>query len=210
LQHLVKIGTVPPVPSPVGHALAGVAAAWTVDLLPGRRAWRTAQADTSWYRRAGDGLTLACAALGALPDADLFFRGHRTYSHSVGAVILLALLSAAAAAAARQPVARVGLMCAAAYTTHLLLDWMGVDTSPPYGIQAFWPFTDTWYISGWDLFLPTERRQIFSLEAIHTNALAVAKEVAILTPVLVGIWLVRVKALAGLPPEVPCGNHAAK
>ena len=68
-------------PSPIGHALAGVAAAWTVDLIPGDRAWRTAPASASWYRRAGDGLTLRCAALGAAPDLDLVVR-HASHRHA--------------------------------------------------------------------------------------------------------------------------------
>ena len=51
--------------SPIGHALAGVAVAWGVDLLPGNRAWRIAPPSASGYERAGKGLTLACAVLAA-------------------------------------------------------------------------------------------------------------------------------------------------
>ena len=52
-----------PMPSSVGHALAGAAAAWFADLVPGDRDWRTAPPTASWYRRAGNGLTLLCALL---------------------------------------------------------------------------------------------------------------------------------------------------
>ena len=51
----------PPMPSPFGHSLAGLAVAWAADLLPGERAWRVAPATASWYRRAGNGLTVTCA-----------------------------------------------------------------------------------------------------------------------------------------------------
>src|SRR5471030_1112459 len=84
-------------PSPIGHALAGIAAAWAVDLVPGDRAWRTAEADAPFYLRAGDGLTLLCAGLGAAPDLDLAFAVHRTMTHSVTAVLVVGLVAAAVA-----------------------------------------------------------------------------------------------------------------
>ena len=90
-------------PTSIGHALAGAAAAWSVDLVPGRRAWRTAPPTASWYRRAGNGLTLVCAALAAVPDADLLFRLHRTFSHSIGAVVLVGILAAAIGVLTNRP-----------------------------------------------------------------------------------------------------------
>jgi membrane-bound metal-dependent hydrolase YbcI (DUF457 family) len=202
-------------PSPIGHALAGVAAAWTADLVPGDRLWRTAPRDASWYARAGNGLTLACACLAVLPDLDLVMlpfkpETHRTVTHSVGAAVVVGLTAAAMAGRARRPAARVSLMCAAAYATHLLLDWLGADRFPPFGLQIFWPFSDGWFISGWDLFRQTARRQLMSPAIIRLNALAIAQEMAILVPILVALWLVRVKALAGLATELTGRDHAAK
>ena len=157
----------PRMPSPIGHALAGVAAAWTVDLFPGDRVWRTAPASASWFKRAGNGLTLSCAALGAAPDLDLLFSTHRTGTHSLAAVVFVGLIAAVLAANAGRPVARVALMCASAYATHLLLDWLGADTYPPFGIQAFWPFSHEWFISGTDLFRQTARQQVFTSEHVE-------------------------------------------
>jgi membrane-bound metal-dependent hydrolase YbcI (DUF457 family) len=197
-------------PTSIGHALAGAAAAWGADLVPGNRAWRTAPATASWYRRAGNGLTVACAALGALPDADLLFHAHRTYTHSVGAVIVVGIVGAAWAAMAantKRPIARVALMCAAAYGTHLLLDYFATDMVPPFGIQALWPFSHAWYISGWHLFRGTERRHFLSLAAIWINTRAGLQELLILAPIALAIWLIRVKALAGLAPQMPRGDH---
>ncbi len=182
-------------PSSLGHVLGGAAVAWTADLVPGRRAWRTARAPASWYRRAGNGLTLICATLGAIPDADLVFRIHRTYSHSIGAVIFVGLFAAAMAAYARRPIVRVGLMCAGAYGSHLVLDWMGADATPPYGIQALWPFTDAWYISGWDVFRQTDRLHLLTREGIVGNLLALAQEIAILLPIAALVWAVRKRML---------------
>jgi membrane-bound metal-dependent hydrolase YbcI (DUF457 family) len=181
-------------PTSIGHALAGAAAAWTADLVPGDRAWRTARASASWYRRAGNGLTLACAVLAALPDVDLLFHAHRTFTHSIGAVIIVGLIAAAVAAISDRPIVRVSLMCAAAVGTHVLLDYLAVDPMPPFGIQALWPFTRGWYISGWNIFLETERRHFFTLSSIAVNARAVLREVLILLPIAAGVWTLRRRA----------------
>jgi inner membrane protein len=207
-------------PSPVGHALAGVAVAWASDLAPGRRAWRTTDPKASLFARAGGTLTLACGALAAAPDLDLFFPiRHRAVTHSLGAVIVIFIVAAAVTGWVRPgleperpapPILRIGLMCAAAYGSHLFLDWLSVDTSFPYGLQALWPFSDGWYISGLDLFPGTERRHLLSLAAFRTNLIAVSHEAAILLPVLGLLWLVRVKALAGLATEPAGGHHASQ
>jgi membrane-bound metal-dependent hydrolase YbcI (DUF457 family) len=197
-------------PSSVGHALAGAAAAWCADLVPGDRAWRTAPATASWYRRAGNGLTLICAGLAASPDLDLLFGSHRTYTHSIGATLVVGVIAAIVAVRMRRPPGRVALMCAGAYATHLVLDWMAVDTLPPYGLQAFWPISDRWVISGWDVFRQTERWHFFSVATIWTNFKAVVQEVAILGPCVLVVWLVRVKTLARLAAEMSCGNHPAQ
>src|SRR6059058_387501 len=97
-------------PTSIGHALAGAAAAWSADLVPGRRAWRTAPPAASWYRRAGDGLTLVCAVLGAIADADLLFHIHRTFSHTVGAAMVVGVAAAVIAALTNRPMVRVASM----------------------------------------------------------------------------------------------------
>ena len=194
--------------------LAGVATAWAADLVPGRRTWRTAPSTASWYERAGNGLTLACGVLAAAPDIDILFlshfNGHRTITHSIGAVFFVGLFAAAMAAKSRRPIARVALMCAAAYGTHLLLDWLGADNFPPRGLQALWPFTREWYISDLDVFRQTARRHIASGPIMRQNALAIVQEIAVLLPIAVGLWLVRVKALARLASEMAGRDHAAQ
>jgi membrane-bound metal-dependent hydrolase YbcI (DUF457 family) len=197
-----------PMPSPIGHALAGLASAWAADLVPGNRSWRTAPESASWFRRAGNGLTLICVGLGAAADLDHLFVAHRTVTHSVGALALIGLLAAALAANTHRPMARIALMCAAAYGTHLLLDWLGVDMYPPRGLQLLWPVSREWYISGLDVFRQTARQELLTPPIIRKNLLAIVQEVAILGPVVVALWLIRVKALARLAPEVPRRDHA--
>jgi membrane-bound metal-dependent hydrolase YbcI (DUF457 family) len=188
-------------PSPIGHALAGIAVAWGADLVPGDRAWRTAAAAAPWYLRAGNGLTLLCAGLGAAPDLDLAFTEHRTVTHSLGAVVLVGLVAAVLAANARRPITRVALMCAAAYGSHLLLDWLGADYYPPRGLQLMWPINREWYISGIDLFPQTARLRLFTHGPMRTNLHAIFQEIAILGPTVVAIWPLRVRALARRAPQ---------
>jgi len=173
----------------------------------------------SWYQRAGNGLSVACALLATAPDLDLLFTRHRTFTHSVGAVIAVGAVAAAFAPMAlrrakapnmHRRAARVALMCGAAYASHLLLDWLGVDLYPPPGLQVLWPFDSTWYISGLDVFRQTRREHLFTWPVLDQNLLAIAREAAILVPVVVTLWLVRVKALAGLAPEETRRDHPAQ
>ena len=195
-------------PSPIGHAIAGVAVAWAADLIPGNRTGRTAPPSASFYRRAGNGLTLTCAFLAVAPDLDLLVDGsHRSISHSLVAAAAAGLVAAFAAALTRRPVARVTLMCMAAWTSHLVLDWMSVDKLfAPYGIQLLWPL-DRWFISGWDIFPGTERHNIFGAAAIMTNAKSAITELIVIGPIAVVLWLVRVKTLARFPSELARRDH---
>ena len=192
-------------PSPIGHGLAGLAAAWAADLVPGDRAWRTGRsADSSRssiYSRAGGTLTVACVALGCAADIDLLWGSHREYTHSVGAVIITAICAAIVARRAKLPAVRVTIMCASAYATHVVTDWLGGDAKPPYGIRALWPFDDGWYISPVIVFKGTQRFYQTLGEAVRVNAAALAGEVLILVPIVVVLWLLREKAFSGLPAQ---------
>ncbi len=101
-------------------------------------------------------------------------------------------------------------MCAAAYGSHLLLDWLGADYYPPRGLQLLWPLNHEWYISGLDVFRQTARLRIFTRGPMMTNLRAVLQELAILGPAVTALWLVRVKALTGLAAEVPGRHHPAQ
>jgi len=182
-------------PTSVGHALAGAATAWAADLLPGRREIPAVRLkpDTTNYD-----LTLICATLAALPDADLLFHVHRTVTHSIGAVILVTILAAAVTGKVtrgdRAKILRISLTCGAAYATHLLLDWLAMDRFAPYGIQALWPFSSGWYISNLDWFPQVARRRFFTWPVIRYNAWVVVQECVRLVPILVGIGLLRARA----------------
>jgi membrane-bound metal-dependent hydrolase YbcI (DUF457 family) len=168
-------------PSPVGHALGGFAIGWL--------ATRSSRLDRPILAAA------IFAGLGVVPDVDVLVDGtHRLYTHSIAAVGLVALLAALSLRAAGGRVAAAGsrgalvVAAAAAYASHLMLDWLGDDRSVPIGIRALWPFTDTYFQSSLRWFPPVERR--YWLPGFWSaNLRAIGWEMALLAPlVAVAVW----------------------
>lgn len=201
-------------PSPVGHALAGVAVALAANRAPQPPIIR---------RFLTDPITLWAVALAALPDADLLLRGfHRTVTHSVFttiAVTIVAMLVTGRVTTSgpanrlrqgdggppkRSAKAEAGrhhwriawgivLTCGAAHASHIVLDWLGGDRSQPAGIQALWPVSHRWFISGWELFPQIERRQPFSAGSMAINLYALMWELLLMGPVIAGLWWARTR-----------------
>lgn len=190
-------------PTPIGHALGAVAAGWLV----GGRVWpgwhatvfiprlRPVTDSLGQTRRAFDvnltnrGMAVVLyAVVGIAPDLDLLAGSHSTYTHSIGAVGLVFL---AAFAVSRR--SRVAAAIAAAWASHLLLDWLGSDTSPPIGIMALWPFSREHYQSSLNVFEAISRRYWLPEQFVWWNLKAALKEVLILGP-LAGIsyWMTAV------------------
>jgi hypothetical protein len=92
---------------------------------------------------------------------------------------------------------RVVAMCAAAHASHLVLDWLGADRSLPAGIQALWPWSDRFVMSGWDLFPQIERRQVFSASSMIINLNAFVWELLLMGPVVAVSWWSRTAGRAG-------------
>jgi membrane-bound metal-dependent hydrolase YbcI (DUF457 family) len=195
-------------PSPIGHALGGLAVAWAADLLPPRLADRPEGPANGRPQGPHYKYLCLCAGLAVLPDVDLLLPiAHRTDTHSFAAVAAVALLMIVAGSVTGKVTVKVALACIAAYASHLLLDWLQADPTPPFGIQLLWPLSSTWFISGWEIFRGTERRHLLEVATINRNIAAVGQEIVILTPVAAAAWLVRVKALAGLSAEMAGGDH---
>jgi inner membrane protein len=167
-------------------------------------------ADIIDRRRSALPLVAMGALLGAIPDLDLLLpRYHRSITHSITAVVFVLIIAAAVTGRVNQQARwRVAIISACAYASHLLLDWLGSDALPPYGLQLFWPFDPRFFISGWNLFAETERRSPLPGPTMIQNFWAAAQEIAIMAPVAAGLWLIRVKALARLPAEMPRRDQA--
>ena len=150
-------------PSPIGHALGGIAAGWG----------------------AGDRQNLRAACILAIvaiaPDLDLVFGDHRAISHSIGAAAAAAFV---ALVATRRP--RWALAIGLAWASHVFLDWLSNDTRPPIGVMALWPFTDRYYKAAVEIFPPVSRKYWEHRFWIY-NLRALAVELAIMAPMA---WLV--------------------
>jgi inner membrane protein len=177
-------------PSPIGHLLGGLAAGW---LAAGRSPAAASEPPRtgSWLRsEALERPAILWALLGAAPDLDLLFGAHSTYTHSIGAVaatFVVVLLWR------RGRQIRVALACAAAVASHVVLDWLGTDTTPPLGVMALWPFTREFYQSPFFLFMAISRR--WWLPGFYTqNAVAAVRELVILTPIVALIGTVRARS----------------
>jgi len=168
-------------PSPVGHALAGIAAGWLVD-RPGTVA-RTA----------------VFALAGTAADVDLLFGAHSGPTHGLGAAVIVGTLVAVvsivrlradATRNAKEKAIRLGGAVMAAYASHTLLDWLGTDASPPIGIMALWPFSSDYYESHLHVFRAISRRYWLP-EFLTSNARALAGELVILLPLTALVFFTR-------------------
>jgi membrane-bound metal-dependent hydrolase YbcI (DUF457 family) len=173
------------VPSPIGHALGGIAIAWGV--AP---------------RRDMAGAAIL-AAVALAPDLDLLVNSHREESHSIGAAVVAGLL---AWTVTRSP--RWGAATALAWGSHILLDWLSNDTRPPLGVMALWPFTRDYYKAGFELFPPISRRYWESRFWIY-NLRAVVVELLILLPLtalIVSRYRSRARSSGRGDPPPPSGG----
>jgi len=167
------------VPSPIGHAIAGVIAGWMVDPPTGHKTTRIA----------------AYAAAGMAADLDLLVGAHSGPSHGIGAALTLGVMTWAIlrrAHTGRSAIAACAMT--AAYASHTLLDWLGTDSSPPIGIMALWPFSHEYFESPWHVFMAISRRYWLP-EFWTVNLLALGRELLILIPLGILVVAVRRKSI---------------
>jgi membrane-bound metal-dependent hydrolase YbcI (DUF457 family) len=167
-------------PTPIGHALGGLVAGALV-VGPGA-------SDVAIGARRGK-VAVICGLFAMLPDIDLLFGGHRRMTHSLGAVVVAVVL--VAVIDRRRPV--VWIAAGAAYCSHLLLDWLSDDTSPPLGLMALWPFDSTFYQSPYSVFYPV-CRQYWLVDCWVDLSVAIAWELALLGPLALAAMLLTRRA----------------
>jgi membrane-bound metal-dependent hydrolase YbcI (DUF457 family) len=164
-------------PTPVGHAAGGVAAG--LFALSATRGPRPSPE-----------LLAGFALLAAIPDLDLLAGSHRSYTHSLGAVAFVGLVAWYLVRRTKSQQWSLAVALTAAYASHLLLDWLGRDSSTPPGLMMLWPFSSRFYISGADLFMEVSRRYWKLDEFIVGNFIAVGWELVVLVPFVMVAWWV--------------------
>jgi membrane-bound metal-dependent hydrolase YbcI (DUF457 family) len=169
-----------PVPSPLGHGLAAIAAGWSVAGRP----------DTS---PALIKQVAILVAIGVAPDLDLLIGRHSMETHSIGAAVIVATI----AAWQRWPVAAsrttIWIAVALAWLSHPILDAVGSDTSAPIGVMAFWPFSRAHVQATWEVFGPISRRY-WRDDFWSINLSSMTREVLVLGPVLAMVALVSMRS----------------
>jgi inner membrane protein len=180
------------VPSPIGHALASLAVGWLA--APDEcRETATAAGPTLRIRLPRWRWPAAFVAAGLAADLDLLVGLHSRYTHSVGAVAVMFVAAwLALKPRARRPVA-VAVALALCYASHLLLDLLGSDTSPPLGIMALWPLSSEFYLSPVTIFGGISRRYWLAAAWVQ-NARSVARELLLLAPPAALVWWFRVRS----------------
>jgi len=154
-------------PSPIGHAIAGVIVGGLIS-PPREHTMRS---------------IAVFAAAGMAADLDLLVGAHSGPSHGLGAALIVGVAGwvILRRANTREAAARACAL-AMAYASHTLLDWLGTDSSPPIGIMALWPFSHEYYESPWHIFMAISRRYWLP-EFWTTNLRALAWELTILVPI---------------------------
>lgn len=176
--------------SPVGHLLAGLGAA---ALAPGARGGSPSRSTVGW-----------AVLLANLPDADIalgLFAGslgafHRSGSHSIAATLAVGVAAWAwIRSRGGGEAAAWGLWAASVFGSHLLLDILVRDPSPPYGIQLFWPVSASFYMSP---ITPLRRFDYADpgkglVESVFSpgNLVTAGLELLLLAPFVAVLWLLR-------------------
>jgi hypothetical protein len=132
-------------------------------------------------------MAAVCGLAAVLPDVDFLLPvAHRGPTHSLLAGFATGIAAFVVMSAMSGKVAgrRIALLLALAVLSHVLLDWLGQDSSTPRGVMALWPFNTHYYISDVNVFKAVDRR--YWLPGFwRRNLIAVARELLILVPVLV-------------------------
>jgi inner membrane protein len=159
-------------PLPIAHSAVGLAAYFVFKK----------QASENSLRREGFLLGL-CLFLANLPDVDFIpgflcgdpGRFHHGPSHSLVVGLLGALIFYQSMRYWLTGISKKRIFgcCLVSLLSHPVLDYFSADTSKPFGVPLFWPFSSEYYISPFPLFRDVQRNQdtigTFFSTIINTN-----------------------------------------
>ncbi|MCZ6623216.1 MAG: metal-dependent hydrolase [Deltaproteobacteria bacterium] len=175
-------------PSPVGHTLAGLCGFMLAQNHVNIHRW-------GWFL-VGSVVIANLADLDFLPgmllgDLRTF---HHQASHSLTAVVIVSLLISGLTKGCGLNRVALGIWGGVLYLSHIVLDLLVNDPSPPFGVQFLWPFSETYFISpitpfaSFDYFNPTIGI-LTSLLSVH-NLNTIIWETVLMTPLVGLAWYV--------------------
>jgi inner membrane protein len=167
-------------PSPVGHSLAGLCGYLLAGNrpLPARREY----------------LLLSSVVIANLPDLDLAPRLlfgdvsslHRQWTHSLVAALGFGLLIGVLARWWKTDGIFYGVWGGAVYLSHIVLDMLLDDPSPPHGVQLLWPFSESYFMSPVTPFTSfsysNPRIGIIGMFFVPHNLATMARELVLMAP----------------------------
>jgi inner membrane protein len=177
-------------PTPVGHSIMGYIIYRATTSSFGVHQWQ---------------FTAFCLFTANAPDLDFIpgfligdpNRYHHGVSHSIGFAVLFALVcSLFLSLLKKEVIGKNFVLFFFLYCSHIVLDYLSIDTRFPYGVPLFWPLSNAYYIAPF-AFLPDIRRTSSSLEFIPSlfslhNLWATSVEILLLFPfILLVLWVFR-------------------
>jgi inner membrane protein len=179
-------------PLPVGHSLMGYALYETSAGEQTQFSWR---------------MVMFFIVIANVPDLDFipgFVAGepnkyhHHFWSHSLGAAVVFGLLGALLARGyLKRSFWAAFLLVATIYFSHVFLDLLSKDTSFPYGVPIFWPFTDVYFTSPLPIFMSVHKggdsSSFLSSLLVAHNLWVAVWEIVVFIPILSIIKLFKVR-----------------
>lgn len=184
--------------SPVAHSLIGLALG-LIRFLPRYRHWDELPGclRTLWRP------LLFCVLLANAPDLDYLFglfNGnlnyyHQTVTHTLVWICITALAIWAYGRLRERRTAywSLGLLLAL-LGSHLLVDWLTVDCSPPIGLMLAWPFSDHLYHASFAFFPPPAKQTWADLWSLQNLRLVLVEAALTLPLVIAVLWFKHIRA----------------
>jgi len=113
-------------------------------------------------------------------------RFHHGITHTLGFSIFVALILCLVSKLRKKKSFVIFFLL---YFTHVVADFLCADTSYPFGVMLFWPFTNRYFISSYTIFLDIHKTTLRSLFDLH-NFKAIALEVSIFLPIIIVLRII--------------------
>lgn len=175
-------------PTSVGHAFAGVLINEISDFNPGHSFWKSL-----W-------MAILLANLADLDFIPGILSGnpnkyHHAYTHSLGATLLVGGFFSLYYLFKYKQFKKPFIYSTGLYASHLILDFLTLDSSAPYGIPLFWPLSDRYYTSPVILFTDIHKASnttaFFKSLFVAHNGWAIFRECLILGPVILLFYTIK-------------------